>query len=220
MSTDQNSDDSTLDELAEEAREVLVDPVAIVAKTVWWLVLIRGIALVLFGAFAIFAPTFTLIATVIVFGVFALVDGIFGIAHAVRVRGRVRGWGWLLAQAIIAVLAGLVALILPIPFGIASGVFVLAMIGGYAGLTGAFGIPAAAGMAIDGGRKALAIVSSVLSLLLGLGLLVLIVANPAAAVLGSIWVAGVWAIISGVLLIVLAIQARTLRKGEVPGLNA
>ena len=42
----------------------------------WWVVVLRGVAAVLFGLLAIFWPGESLVALVVIFGVFALVDGV------------------------------------------------------------------------------------------------------------------------------------------------
>ena len=53
----------------------------------WWLVLIRGIAGVLFGLLTLFWPGITLLALVALFGAYALVEGVSSIVAAVA-RGR------------------------------------------------------------------------------------------------------------------------------------
>src|SRR5579859_906436 len=41
----------------------------------WWLVLLRGIAALLFGAFTLFAPGLSAVSLVLAFGFFAIVNG-------------------------------------------------------------------------------------------------------------------------------------------------
>src|SRR5262249_56182394 len=48
----------------------------------WWLVLLRGIAAILFGILAIVWPGITLLTLVILYGAYALADGIFALAGA------------------------------------------------------------------------------------------------------------------------------------------
>jgi uncharacterized membrane protein HdeD (DUF308 family) len=202
--------DGPLDDLTEDAQELFTDPVAAVAKTVWWLILIRGIAAIVFGVLAILAPAVALLGIVFVFAAYAIVDGIAGIAHAIRVRDRDSRWGWLLAQGIVTVLAGLAAAIFPSLAGLLGGLVAIWTIAIYSIIAGAFGIPAAATMTADGGRKALAIVSAVLSLVLGVILIVAILVTPGATVLSFVWIVGVYAVLLGVMLIGLAVQARSV----------
>ena len=63
----------------------------------WWVVLLRGIAAILFGLVTLFWPGITMLSLVAVFVAYALVDGAFAIASAVRAarrheRGNVRSF--------------------------------------------------------------------------------------------------------------------------------
>lgn len=180
-----------------------------VAKAIWWLVLIRGILAIVFGVIALIHPGVAFVALVYTFAVFAFVDGIANIVHAVRVRNRDRRWGWLLAQGILSVLAGVVAFVFPLAAGITLGIFALSLIGVYAIMMGISGIPAAASV-VDGGRKVLGFIVAILSILLGIALLVIVFVAPLSGIVNLIWVIGVYAIIIGVVLIVAAIQARRM----------
>ncbi|HEX3458102.1 MAG TPA: DUF308 domain-containing protein, partial [Candidatus Baltobacteraceae bacterium] len=50
----------------------------------WWALLIRGIAAVIFGILALVWPGATWYAIAILFGAYALVDGIFALVAGVR----------------------------------------------------------------------------------------------------------------------------------------
>jgi uncharacterized membrane protein HdeD (DUF308 family) len=179
------------------------------AKAIWWLVLIRGILAIVFGVIALIHPGVAFVALVYTFAVFAFVDGIANIVHAVRVRNRDRRWGWLLAQGILSVIAGVLAFVFPLAAGVTLGIFALSLIGVYAIMMGIAGIPAAASV-VDGGRKALGFIVAILSILLGIALLVIVFVSPLNGIVNLIWVVGVYAIIIGVVLIVAAIQARRM----------
>ncbi len=185
------------------------DELAGAAKAIWWLVLIRGILAVLFGILALVLPGVAFLALVFAFAAYALIDGIANIVHAVRVRERDRRWGWLLAQGILSVIAGIVAFVFPLAAGITLGVFALILIGIYAIMMGISGIPAAASI-VDGGRKVLGFVVAILSLLLGVALLVIVFVSPVAGIVNLVWVIGVYAILFGIVLIVAALQTRRM----------
>jgi uncharacterized membrane protein HdeD (DUF308 family) len=90
-----------------------------VLKQAWWVLLLRGIAALLFAQFLLFAPGLTLatgtVSFVILFAVYALVDGISSIVGAVmRREGQ---WFLMLLGGIISVIAGLIALGNPLIFG-------------------------------------------------------------------------------------------------------
>lgn len=211
MSDSSDSGRADVDGLRGDAEELL-DPITDIAKAVWWLVLIRGIFAVLFGIVALIAPGAALVGIVFVFAAYAIVDGIFQIVHGLRVRGRRRGWGWLLAQGIVSVLAGVAAAAFPGLAGTVGALFVLWTIVVLAIVNGIAGIPAATALA-DAARRALALVIAILSILVGVLLAILIFVQPVIeTVLGLIWVVGIWAIVAGVMLIVLAIQARVAAR--------
>ena len=49
----------------------------------WWLILLRGIAAIVFGVLAFIWPGLTLFTLIIFYGAFALVDGVMAIAAAI-----------------------------------------------------------------------------------------------------------------------------------------
>lgn len=185
----------------------MTNPLASVAKGIWWVVLLRGLLAVLFGIIALLAPAAALTGIVIVFGAYAIVDGVVAISHAVQLRRSGSGWGSLLFQGIVSVLAGFVALVFPALTGVIGGLFALWTIVIYAVMHGALGIASAAGLR-DGSSRALGIVSSVLTLLFGILLGILTLITPGATVLSLIWIVGVYAILFGVMFIVAALQLR------------
>jgi uncharacterized membrane protein HdeD (DUF308 family) len=76
----------------------------------WWTLLLRGLFALLLGLAAFFLPGLTLTVLVLVFGAYALVDGAFALVAGIRGAG---GRRWvLIAEGVIGVLAGIVALVL------------------------------------------------------------------------------------------------------------
>ena len=185
----------------------LTDPLAPLARGIWWWVLIRGILAVAFGVIALLAPGAALTAIAIVFGAYALVDGIMAAIQAVRVRNSLKAWGWLLVQGILSALAGLAALVLPGLVGAFGGLVVLWTIVIWNLTHGFAGIRSAAG-AREGRAKTWGIVGGVLTLVFGIVLGVLILLTPGATLLGLIWTVGIYAVVFGVTLVVTAIQVR------------
>jgi len=184
-----------------------VDDLVSVVKTVWWLVLIRGILAILFGILALVLPGVALLALVFTFAAYAVIDGVANIAHSVRVRSRDKRWGWLLAQGILSVIAGVIAFIFPFAAAFVFGIWALVIIGIYAIMMGISGFPAAASV-VDGGRKVFGFIVASLSILFGIAILVIAFASPLSGIGSLVWVIGVYAIIFGVFLVVVAIQAR------------
>src|SRR5690349_3859369 len=82
----------------------------------WWAVALRGAAAILFGVLALVWPGITVLALVLLFGAYALVDGAFTLAAAVGNRngGRTRGdRAWLFARGIAGILTAVIAVVWP-----------------------------------------------------------------------------------------------------------
>jgi uncharacterized membrane protein HdeD (DUF308 family) len=183
-----------------------------IGKAIWWMILLRGILAILFGILVIvFPPGATLIALALFFAAYSFVDGIMTISHAVRIRSRSKRWGWLLLQGILSVLAGVVAGLFPVLAGFLGLLVVVYLIAFWSIVTGIAGFPAAHAMA-DGGRKAWAYVAAAASVLFGVALAILTVVSPEGTVQSLIWVIGAYAIVAGILLIAVAIGARTAAR--------
>lgn len=190
---------------------------AAVGKAIWWIVLIRGIAAILFGILAlVLPPAGVLAALAILFAAYSIVDGVMEIAHAIRIRGRSARWGWLLVAGVLSVLAGVVAALFPVLTGFFGALLVLYLVAFWSIVTGVAGFPAAHAMA-DGGRKTWAYVTSALAVLFGILLLVITIATPEDAAEALVLAIGVYAIVSGLLLLVLAIGARTTARRVLSG---
>jgi uncharacterized membrane protein HdeD (DUF308 family) len=153
-----------------------------------WLV-VRGVVAVLFGLLAVVWPGLTLVALALLFGAYALVDGVGMLVEAFRGRDAT-GWrvGYLIA-GLFGVVAGLLTLAWP---GITALVLVV-LIGAWAIVTGVLDIWAATQRR---GDWLLAIVGA-LSLVAGL----LILLRPGVGAIAIAQVIGFYAIISGVLLL-------------------
>jgi uncharacterized membrane protein HdeD (DUF308 family) len=86
-------------------------------RRTWWLVVLRGLAAVGFGLVAIFWPGISLAALVMLFGIYALMDGAVTLALALRVRssasGAAPGRSILAATGIAGLLVGLVSVLWP-----------------------------------------------------------------------------------------------------------
>lgn len=186
-------------------------PLASLAKGVWWMLLLRGILAIIFGVIALLAPGAALVGIAIVYGAYAVVDGIAAIVHALQLRSTNPRWGWLLASGVVTALAGLAALVLPGFAGVFGGLFVLWTIVFWTVITGIMGLRSAAGAAAGRGRT-LGIVAGVVSVVFGVILAIVLWLSPEATVLGLVWSVGIWAIIFGAMVVGAAISVRAGSK--------
>ncbi len=163
----------------------------------WWVLLIRGILAVLFGVMAFTLPDLTLVTLVLLYGVYALADGL----TAIWVGGQARAW-WFVLLGILGVVVGVFTFIYP---GITA-VALLYLIAAWAIVRGVFEIVTAIQLRKEISNEWMLIIAGILSVLFGVAL----VAKPAAGALAVVWIIGAYAFIFGLVMIVLAFRLRGL----------
>jgi uncharacterized membrane protein HdeD (DUF308 family) len=175
---------------------------AVVLSTNWWALALRGLVAILFAVFTFVWPGITLGVLVLVFGVYAFLDGVFAIIAAVRaVRGH-RRWGALLLEGIVGILAGLCAWLIP---GVTLAVLIF-LVAAWAIITGVLELAAAVRLRRNIPQEWLLILMGVVSILFG----VLLYFAPLAGALVIVWWLGAYALIFGILLLALAFRLRKL----------
>ncbi|OOC56505.1 MULTISPECIES: HdeD family acid-resistance protein [Nocardiopsis] len=164
----------------------------------WWLVVLRGIAAVLFGVVALIWSEKTLVVLAIVFGVYALADGAaLGYAAYRAAPGNRLS---LVVQAVISVVAGLVALVWPL-LAVVALVFV---IGAWAVITGVAEIITAIRLRAHISSEWLLIFVGALSIVFGL----LLWFWPLAGAQAVMFVIAMYAIIFGAVMAVAGFRLR------------
>jgi uncharacterized membrane protein HdeD (DUF308 family) len=79
----------------------------------WWLIALRGALGVMFGLIALIMPVATILALVLLFSAYMLVDGVLAIYAAVRAARQRESWGLLVFQGIASLIAGVIAFLWP-----------------------------------------------------------------------------------------------------------
>jgi uncharacterized membrane protein HdeD (DUF308 family) len=78
----------------------------------WWVLLVGGLAGVVFGVLALYYyPALPLILVVVLFGLWLFISGIFGVYQAVEEKRAGLPWGWSLTWGLLSVIVGVAALI-------------------------------------------------------------------------------------------------------------
>lgn len=163
----------------------------------WWVLLLRGLAAIAFGLMAFAWPGITLASLVLLWGAWALADGL------VALFGGVSDKWWVSALIGLAgIAAGICTFLMP---GITA-VVLLYFIAGWAIVHGVMEIMAAVAL-----RKVIAgewflILAGTLSVLFGF----LLFANPAAGALAVVWMIGGYAVAFGILLVALSFRVKGL----------
>jgi uncharacterized membrane protein HdeD (DUF308 family) len=163
----------------------------------WWALLIRGILAVLFAVLAFTRPDVTLVTLVLLYGVYALADGL----TALYVGGIARAWSFLLS-GVLGVIVGIYTFFYP---GITA-VALLYLIAAWAIIRGVFDIVTAIQLRKETSNEWAMILAGILSIIFGVAL----VANPAAGALAVVWIIGIYALVFGLMMIVLAFRLRGL----------
>jgi len=171
----------------------------------WWATLIRGIAAVIFGLLAFFWPGATGFALVILFGAYALVDGIFALIGAIRAAESHERWIALAVEGIIGLIIAAITFFTP---GITA-IALYWLIATWAVLTGILEIVAAVRLRQLVRNELLLILGGVLSIAFG----VLLVIYPMIGILTVIYLIGFYAIVFGVMLIGLSFRLRSINRG-------
>ena len=180
------------------------DPMSTLLARNWWAVVLRGVAAIVFGLIALFVPGAVLLTLALFFAAYLLVDGVLGIIAAVRAASHHDRWGLLLFEAIVNIVVGVVAAVFPAAavFG-----FVL-LVAVWALVTGVLVIVAAFRLHVSHGRWWL-VFAGVVSVVWG----VLLLIAPLMGAVVLTWWLGAYAILFGIMLLVLGFRLRGMHTG-------
>jgi uncharacterized membrane protein HdeD (DUF308 family) len=164
----------------------------------WWLFALRGVLGVIFGIIALIMPVATILALVLLFAAYMLVDGCVALYTAGRAMWRRDSWGMPLIQGIANIATAAVAFFWP---GITVLAFVL-LLAAWSIVSGCLLIAAAYN--VEGQGRGWLAFGGILSLLYGF---LMIIAPLIGAVVLTWWL-GVYSLVLGIATIVLAIRFR------------
>ena len=173
----------------------------------WWALALRGAIAILFGLAALLRPGIALEALILLFGAYALVDGVFSI---VGVFGGTRGGTprWLLfLEGVAGILAGLIAFVLP---GLTA-ILLLYLIAAWAIVTGISEIAMAIRLRREIRGEWAMIVGGGFSVLFGV---ILAVIGPVAGLFSLIWLIGIYAVAFGIMLLIAGFRLRSEESGN------
>lgn len=175
----------------------------------WWLILLRGVMLVLLGGYALFSPGLTLAALAQVLAIFAIIDGVLSLLAGMM------GWsesrGWTLARGAICFLAGLFVLMHPLVVGVLAVTIIVCIIAIQIIATGILEVMVGIQQRKEMQGEGWLIFGGILSVILGS----LILAAPAMFGLMLIRIIGSFVILFGIILITNAFRARKLGKSMI-----
>ncbi len=170
----------------------------------WWLLLLRGALAIAFGVLALTRPGVTLAALMMFFGIYVLADGVLGVWTAITERKELDHWIVLLLWGLVGVAVGLMTFVAP---GVTA-VVLLFYIAIWAIATGVLQIVAAIRLRKEINGEWLLVLGGLISVAFG----AMLISRPAAGALAVLWVIGMYAVIFGVIVVILAFKVRSFGK--------
>lgn len=182
----------------------------------WKWFMLRGVLAFLLGIGAIVFPLSAVFAFTMVFAAYCFVDGIASLIAGIH-GGQEPGhrWGALVFSGIVGILIGILFLLMPLVATITYAFIVLVMLAAWAIITGILEIIVAVRLHREIEGEWLLGLSGAISVLLGLGVIVLVIPYPAASILSAAWLIAFFALGTGIVLVVQALRLR----GKVAAFN-
>jgi len=168
----------------------------------WGWIVLRGVAAIVFGVLAFVRPGITLSVLVLLWGAYALVDGLLALSAGFKIKDGGKPMWSLILVGLVGIAAGVVTFLWP---GMTA-LVLLTFIAAWALITGIFQVVAAIRLRKVIANEWLLGLSGLLSIAFG----ALLLARPGAGALAVIWTIGWYAILLGVLLLMLGFRLRGL----------
>jgi uncharacterized membrane protein HdeD (DUF308 family) len=170
----------------------------------WWTFLVRGLIAIVFGVLALVWPEQAKLALVLVFGAYLLVDGVISVGAGIAFHDYFKRWWALVLEGLTGIAIGVLTFLWPNLTALA----LLYFIAAWAIITGIYEIVAAIELRhVIAGEWAM-VLSGLLSVLFG----ALLIVFPGSGAVSLAWLFGVYAMIFGGSLVVLAFHLRDLGR--------
>jgi len=166
----------------------------------WWLLLLRGIVSIIFGVVAFSWPGLTVVALALLFGAFALADGVLSLIAAVTGSDRSTPTWWLALVGLLGIAAGVIAFLWPGKTAFA----LVIIIGAWALTIGIFEIIGAIRLRHEIDDEWWLIAAGILSVIFGLAVLI----SPGAGALALVWLIAAYSILAGILMIAFSFRLK------------
>jgi uncharacterized membrane protein HdeD (DUF308 family) len=177
----------------------------------WWAVLLRGIIAIIFGLIALLWAEFATIALVLIFGIYALAEGVILVANSWTNRTTNPRWWVPFIEGLAGITAGFLVFFLT-DFAAFVIIYLIAV---WALITGILEVITAIRLREEIQNEWALALSGILSVVLG----ILLIIWPAMGILAVIWAVGLYAVLFGLLMIYLAFKIRRTPLGSGDVLN-
>lgn len=179
----------------------------------WWVFILRGLITIVFGLAALLWPALTLGVMVLLFGLFALFEGLLTILTSFGKGDEKGGWTFLL-EGLVGLLVCVIVLLGSslgsILWPRVAAVMLVYYIAGWAILAGLFKTITAFRIRTEVKGEWVLGLSGLISILVGL----ILILRPGAGVLAVAWLIGIFAIILGIIQLLLGLKFRKIGTGS------
>jgi uncharacterized membrane protein HdeD (DUF308 family) len=172
----------------------------------WTALAIRGVVAIAFGVVAFVLPGLTLGVLILLFAAYAIVDGVSALITGLRHPTSKRPDWLLIAGGVAGIVVGIIAIFLP---GITA-LFLVSLIGAWAIITGIAQIAIAWQLRKEIQGELVLALNGVVSVIFGLYLWLF----PGLGAISLVWLIALFAVASGVMLLLLAFRMRKLAAGD------
>jgi uncharacterized membrane protein HdeD (DUF308 family) len=175
----------------------------------WWMLALRGAITLAFGLMALLLPGLTLLTLIALFAAYALFGGAIWTFGAIHNRKTDDHWWVLLMAGLAGIGAGVIALVHPA----LTALVLILLIGANALITGVLDIVMAVRLRRRIRGEMLLVLSGLASILFGA---VVFLYPLNAGALALVWLVGIYAIGTGLLLLMLALRVRAWARAAQP----
>jgi uncharacterized membrane protein HdeD (DUF308 family) len=170
----------------------------------WWWMLLRGVLAIIIAVISFTLPGITFGAVVLLFGVYALIDGVVSMAGAWHASRKHERWGALVLEGI----AGIAAATITVLWPAITALVLVYIVAAWALVTGVLEIAGAIKLRKHIAGEWLLALSGVLSILFGIAVTIV----PLAGAFTIAICIGVYEMFFGILMVTLAIRLRSFGK--------
>jgi uncharacterized membrane protein HdeD (DUF308 family) len=172
-------------------------------RRAWWAIALRGLLAIVLGVVILTRPAMSLAVLLVAVGAYLFLDGLLALVATFHAAREDRSWWPYLLQGLVGVAAGMLVFAEPV----AAALVLLLLIAVRSVITGIVEIGSAVSLKRDTGSREWALwIAGIASIAFGL----LLVWVPAAGILTLVWLIGIYALVFGIDLTIVAFRTRAL----------
>jgi uncharacterized membrane protein HdeD (DUF308 family) len=183
-----------------------------VGGRLWGWILARGILALILGVLALKWPLGTLFAFTMLFAAYAFVDGLASLIGGLQGGSAGQRRTNLVLRGLLGIAVGVVFVAMPLVSTFTYAWVTIVLLAFWSVGSGLFEIAAAIRLRKEIEGEFLMFLSGLFSLLLGCAIVYFVLRNPAVTILSAAWLIAIYALASGIVLVVLAIRLRSLAR--------